>query len=51
MNNDVQDGIYWGALCDECAGALLAEALDAASLCTYAIMCRAHGLVGLVACN
>jgi len=27
MNNDVRDGIYWGALCEECAGALAAEAV------------------------
>jgi hypothetical protein len=51
MNDEVRDGIYWGALCDKCAGALLAEALDEAALCTFALTCRAHGLVGIVACS
>jgi hypothetical protein len=49
MNDEVRDGIYWGALCDECAGALLA--LDGASLCTFALFCRDHGLVGVVVSN
>jgi hypothetical protein len=44
MSDDVEQGIYWGALCDDCAGALAAEVL----LETYATVCRVHGLVGLV---
>jgi hypothetical protein len=44
MKNDVERGIYWGALCDECAGSLTAESL----LGTYATFCLVHGLVGLV---
>ena len=51
MNDEVQDGIYWGSLCDECAGALLAEALDEAALCTFAVSCLAHGIVGLLICS
>jgi hypothetical protein len=51
MTNDVQDGIYWGALCDECAGALVATVLHAVTPHTYAIGCEKHGVVGLIVCN
>jgi len=51
MNDEVRDGLYWGALCDECAGVLQVEVLYGTSLRTYALFCQAHGLVGLVVCH
>ena len=40
---DERDNIYWGGLCDECAGRLLIEVVAEAPSLTYATVCRLHG--------
>jgi hypothetical protein len=47
MNSEVSDGVYWGALCSECAGPLLAELLHPTSPATYAVGCKIHGINSL----